>query len=258
MNLILAYINNSLKFIVLEIQEFSLFIARAVSGFTRKPRYWQDLFDYMDIDGVGSIPIVLIAGGCSGALMATEVLYQLRSYGADMLLGRVTGISIVRGAGPVLTAIIVSSRVCPAAAAELGSMQVSQQIDALVTMGIDPYRKLVTPRILAGILMFPGLAIVNGTIAIFAGALVAQLTNAMTFTFFLNQSLSAIALGDVLWGLIKSTVFGLIVVSTACYHGMRVSGGTTGVRRGATLAAVGGILSILIADFVMTSLAHIF
>lgn len=254
---IARYINNSLKRIVLEVQEFSLFIAHVVSCLRRKPRYWRDLFDYMDIVGVESIPIVLIAGGCAGALITVEILFQLRSYGADVLLGSVAGVTVVRGVGPVLTGLVVSSRVCPAAAAELGSMQVSQQIDALITMGVDPFRKVVTPRIIAGFFMFPMLAIVSSTIAILVGGVVAQLSG-LHMMFFFEQFLSAINLSDVIWGLTKSTVFGVIVVSTACYHGMRVTGGTAGVRRGATNAAVGGILLILISDFLMTTIYHSF
>ena len=250
---IVRYINSWLKFIVLQVQEFARFLIRVVSSLHKKPRYWKDLFDYMDIMGVGSIPIVLVAGGCAGAILATETMFQLRAYGAQVLLGRVTGVSVVRGAGPVLTAMIVASRICSAAAAELGAMQVSQQIDALVTMGIDPYRKLITPRIIAGLLMFPSLAIVNGVAAIFAGGLVAQFSNEMSLPFFLRQSLEGITPGDVFWGLTKATVFGFISVSTACYYGIRVSGGTAGVRRGATQAAVVSILMVLISDFLMTN-----
>ncbi|MCZ6681200.1 MAG: ABC transporter permease, partial [Candidatus Poribacteria bacterium] len=165
---------------------------------------------------------------------------------------------VVRGVGPVLTAMIVSSRICSAAAAELGSMRVSQQIDALMTMGIDPFRKLIAPRIIAGVLMFPALAVVNGAAAIFAGALVAQFSGEMNVSFFLSQSLDGITPGDVGWGIIKSAVFGLAVVSIACYYGMRITGGTAGVRSGATQAAVAGLLLVLICDFLMTNFIHSF
>jgi phospholipid/cholesterol/gamma-HCH transport system permease protein len=208
--------------------------------------------------GVGSVPIVIVAGGCIGALLAMETLSELRAYGANVLLGKITGISIVRGTGPVFTAMIVSSRICSAVAAELGAMHVSQQIDALVTMGIDPFRKLVTPRIIAGVLMFPALGVVNGVAAIFAGGLVAQFSGEMSLWNFLNQSLSGITPGDVLWGLTKSTVFGFVVLSIACYYGMQVTGGTAGVRSGATQAAVAGVLLILISDFLMTTFVHSF
>jgi phospholipid/cholesterol/gamma-HCH transport system permease protein len=154
--------------------------------------------------------------------------------------------------------MIVSTRVSSSAAAELGTMQVSQQIDALVTMGVDPFRKLITPRIAAGTLMFPALAIVNAVAAILTGALVAQLSGTMSLSFFLNQSLSSITPGDVLWGLTKSTVFGFIVVSIACYYGLRVQGGTAGVRAGASQAAVACLLLILISNSLLTTLAHSF
>lgn len=258
MKQIFFHINNWLKFLVLEVQEFTGFMANAARGLYKKPRYWNDFFDYMDIMGIGSIPIVIIAGGCVGAMITLETLSELQTFGANVLLGKLTGISIVRGTGPVLTAMIVSTRVSSSAAAELGSMQASQQINALTTMGINPFHKLVTPRILAGLFMFPALAVINGIAAIFAGSLVAKFSGEMSISFFLNQSLINITLGDVLWGLTKSTVFGFVVVSIACYFGLRVTGGTAGVRSGASQAAVAGVLLILISDFIMTTFVHSF
>ena len=258
MKQIVRSINNWLKSRVLEVQEFVIFMANASKGLYKKPRYWHDFFDYMDIMGVGSIPIVLIAGGCVGALITLETLAARRAFGAYVLLGKLTGLSIIRGTGPVFTAMIVSTRVCSSAAAELGAMQVSQQIDALVTMGVDPFRKLITPRLAAGTLMFPALATVNGVAAILTGALVAQLSGTMSLSFFLNQSLSSITPGDVLWGLTKSTVFGFIVLSIACYYGLRIQGGTAGVRAGASQAAVACVLLILISNSIMTTLVHSF
>ena len=258
MKQIFFHINHWLKLLVFEAQEFANFMGNSARGLYKKPRYWNDLFDYMDIMGIGSIPIVIIAGGCVGAMITLETLSELQTFGANVLLGKLTGISIVRGTGPVLTAMIVSTRVSSSAAAELGSMQASQQIDALITMGINPFHKLVTPRILAGLFMFPALATINGVAAIFAGGLVAKFSGEMSLSFFLNQSLSGITPGDVLWGLTKSTVFGFVVVSIACYHGLRVSGGTAGVRAGASQAAVAGVLLILISDFIMTTFVHSF
>ena len=255
---IVAGINNLLKFLVFETQEFVIFMARAAGCLCRKPRYWNDFFDHMDIMGVASIPIVLISGACVGALITLDTLAELRLFGAHVLLGKLTGLSIIRGFGPVLTAMIVSSRICSSAAAELGSMQASQQIDALTTMGIDHFAKLITPRILAGLFMFPALSIINAVAAILAGGLVALFSGTMSFPFFINQSLSGISPGDVLWGQTKSAVFGFVVVSVACHYGLRVSGGTAGVRKGASQAAVAGVLLILISDFIMTSFVHSF
>ena len=249
-------INNRLKLIVLELQELTLFIGRVIRSLFRRPRYWTDLFDQMDILGVGSLVIVLIAGCCVGAIISMETLFQLRSYGAQSFLGRVTGDSIVRGAGPVFTAMIVSSRICPATAAEIGSMQVSQQIDALVTMGIDPIRKLITPRIVASLFIYPALTCAHTVAAMLSGGLVAQLSGEITLLSFLRESLAEVSFGDVLWGLMKSVVFGLVVVTLACYSGTRVSGGAVGVRKGATSAAVNAILLILVFDFLLTSLGR--
>ena len=251
-------INDWLKTIIFEVQEFFLFTVRAASNLFTRPRYWHDLFDHMDIMGVGSIPIILISGACVGALITIDTLSELRTFGANVLLGKFTGRSIIRGIGPVLTAMIVATRVCSSAAAELGSMKASQQIDALTTMGIDYYRKLVTPRIVAGVLMFPALSVVNAIAAILAGAAVAVVTGTMRFSFFIQQSLIDISPGDLLWGHTKAAVFGLVVVSVACYYGVRVSGGTAGVRRAAAQAAVAGVLLILITDFIMTSFIHSF
>ena len=256
MKQVFRHIDNWLKILVFEAQAFTGFMANVGRGLYKKPRYWNDLFDYMDIMGVGSVPIVMIAGGCIGALITLETLSELQTFGANVLLGKLTGISIVRGIGPVFTAMIVSTRVSPSAAAELGSMQVTQQIDALMTMGTNPYHKLITPRIFAALFMFPALAVVNGVAAISAGSLVAKFSGGMSALFFLKQSLTNITIGDILWGLMKSTVFGFVVLSIACYLGLRVSGGTASVRSAASQAAVAGVLLILLSDFVMTTVGR--
>ena len=185
-------INNWLKLQVLEAQEFVIFMANTTRGLYKKPRYWHDFFDHMDIMGVGSIPIVLIAGGCIGALITLETLSELRTFGANVLLGKLTGLSIIRGSGPVFTAMIVSTRVSSSAAAELGTMQVSQQIDALVTMGGGSLPEIDYPTHCCWNTYVPALAIVNAVAAILTGALVAQLSGTMSLSFFLNQSLSSI------------------------------------------------------------------
>ena len=135
-------------------------------------------------------------------------------------------------------------------------MQVSQQVDALVTMGVNPFRKLITPRIIAGLFMLPALTFVHAAAAIFAGGLVARFSGEMSFSFFLKQSLGGIAPGDLLWGMTKSTVFGFVVVALACYFGVRITGGTAGVRKSAAQSAVAGLLLVLVLDFLLTSFAR--
>ncbi len=252
---ILIYSVEYLKHFVLAVQEFVLLIGHALINVFRRPGDWRDYTDQMDNIGPASVPTVILTGFFVGAILVTQAGPELKEYGAESLLGRFTGISVVRGIGPVITAMMVASRVCSGTAAEIGMMQVNQQIEALESIGTDPIAKLITPRIVSAILMFPLLTILNIAAAIVSGGLLAGQGNLRRFVM---RSLSGLQPHDMGLGLTKAMIFGFSVVSLACYYGFRAEGGANGVRAMTTRAVVTSLMLILALDFGITTIIHAF
>jgi phospholipid/cholesterol/gamma-HCH transport system permease protein len=235
--------------------------ARALRFAFSRPFYWRDLLVQMDRIGVGSLPIVLLTGLFTGMVLALQSSVELTRFGAEGFIGNLVGASMVRELGPVLCALMVAGRAASGIAAELGSMKVTEQIDALQSFGTDPIRKLATPRILAGVLMLPVLTIVTDMIGIMGGLIIAVFRIGITADAYLQGVLSTLAqsgflLGyipkDFISGLAKPVVFGLIITLTACYYGLNTKGGTEGVGQAATNAVVVCSVLILAMNYFLT------
>ncbi len=203
----------------------------------------------MDNIGVGSLTIVLLTGFFTGGVLTLQTLPTLKYYGAQDKTGYFVALSLVRELGPVLTALMVTGRVGSAIAAELGSMNVSQQIDAMRALGTDPIRKLVTPRLLALIVMMPLLTVVADVVGIIGGYFVASSLFSMSFNGFFNSVRDGITSDDMLGGIIKPIFFGLIIGAIACYKGLSTGGGTVGVGQATTKSVVTASIVVIIADF---------
>jgi len=204
--------------------------------------------------GIKSLPIVLLTAVFTGMVLALQTAYGLQRFGAKNYVGNLVGLSLARELGPVLTAVMVCGRVGAGIAAELASMVVTEQVDAIRALGGDPIRRLVTPRIVAGTLSMPllaGLAVITG---ILGGLVVAVLELGITAHQYYRSYLYAVQIRDVTDGLIKSCGFGLIVSSIACFKGLRCRGGTEGVGLTTTSAVVTGSLMVFIANFFFTKL----
>lgn len=204
--------------------------------------------------GVSSIPIVLLTAVFTGMVLALQTAYGLHRFGAKNYVGNLVGLALARELGPVLTAVMVCGRVGAGIAAELASMVVTEQVDAIRALGGDPIRRLVTPRIVAGTISMPllaGLAVITG---IGGGMVVAVLELGITAHQYYRSYLYAVQIRDVTDGLIKACGFGLIVASTACFKGLRCRGGTEGVGLTTTSAVVTGSLLVFIANFFFTKL----
>ena len=234
---------------VLELQEITLLISRSGRGLARSPRYVSETVAQMDSIGVGSLTIVLLTGFFTGGVLTLQTLPTLKYYGAQDRVGYFVALSLIRELGPVLTALMVTGRVGSAIAAELGSMNVSQQIDAMRALGTDPTRKLVTPRLLALIVTMPLLTVVADVVGIIGGYVVASGLFNMSFNLFFNSVREGITADDITSGVIKPIVFGLIIGAIACYKGLTTSGGTVGVGRATTAAVVLSSIVVIIADF---------
>lgn len=244
-----------LKLLVLTIQSYASLTGRALVGLVRRRAEWHDYTDHMDNMGVESIPVVVLSGFFVGAILVTQAGPELKELGAESLLGRFTGVSIVRGIGPVITAMMVAARICSGTAAEIGMMQVNQQIEALETIGTDPVAKLVTPRIVSATLMMPLLTVLNIAAAILSGGLLAGQGNVLRFVM---RSLEGLESGDVALGITKSMIFGFCVMSLSSYYGFQTEGGASGVRSMTTRAVIMSLMLVLALDFLITKVIHMF
>lgn len=258
-----SLVEGYLKRAVLGIQEYSVLTAKALRAIFARPFYWRDTLQQMDTIGVGSLGIVLLTGLFTGMVLALQSSIEMRRFGATIYIGRLVGASAVRELGPVLTALMVAGRVGAGMAAQLGSMKVTEQIDALNVIGTDPIKKLVTPRLLAALIMLPVLTIITDAVAIFGGMLIAVVKLDLTADLYLRSVYQTLAQSgfvfgwvpkDVLQGLIKPIFFGAIIAMTGCYFGLQTRGGTEGVGVSTTRAVVTASILILAVDYFLTQL----
>ena len=204
--------------------------------------------------GAHSLPIVLLTAVFTGMVLALQTSYGLHRFGAKNYVGNLVGLSLARELGPVLTAIMVCGRCGAGIAAEIASMVVTEQVDAIRALGANPIQRLVTPRIVAGIISLPLLTGVSVIVGVLGGMAVAVLELGITAHQYYRSYLYAVQIHDVTDGLIKSFAFGLILVSIACYKGLSCRGGTEGVGLTTTSAVVTGSLMIFVSNFFVTKL----
>ncbi len=243
---------NPLKKFLFELQEIALLISYATVRLFKKPYYIRETIKQMDVIGVGSLSIILITGFFTGAVLTLQGYTVLAFYGGQSQTGRLVAFTIIRELGPVLSALMVSGRIGSAISAELGSMVVSQQIDAMRALGTDPYRKLVAPRIIALILMLPWLTVAADVVGIIGGGLSAKLLFNLDYSVYMTSVRTGVSTGDLIGGIIKPLFFGLIIGSVSCYKGLSTKGGTVGVGRSTTSAVVTSSIVVIIADFFLS------
>jgi phospholipid/cholesterol/gamma-HCH transport system permease protein len=240
---------NPLKNFLFQLQEISLLIWRAFVGVFRRPRYLGEIIRQMDLIGVGSLPIVLLTGFFTGGVLILQTFPTLAYYGVQTEAGRSVATSLIRELGPVLSALMVSGRIGSAISAELGSMVVSQQIDAMRALGTDPIRKLVAPRLFALIFMLPLLTVAADIFGIIGGSVVASVLFNQETNVFISSVRAGITTEDLVGGIIKPLFFGLIIGSIACYKGLSTTGGTVGVGRSTTNSVVLASIWVIVFDF---------
>ena len=260
---IAATIEGRVRGVTAGLLDYFVLGARALRFTVSRPFYWRDTITQMDRIGVGSIPIVLLTGLFTGMVLALQSSVELTRFGAEAFIGNLVGASMVRELGPVLAALMVAGRAASGIAAEIGSMRVTEQIDALQSFGTDPIRKLVTPRIVAGVLMLPLLTVITDVVGVLGGMLISMLRVGITADTFVQGVLNTLAESgfvfgiipkDFISGLLKPIVFGGIITLTACYYGLNTRGGTEGVGTAATNAVVACSVLILATDYFMTQL----
>lgn len=234
---------------LLELQESTLLAARATRGIFRRPRYIQETIDQMDAIGVGSLTIIILTGFFTGGVLTVQTFPTLKSYGAQSQTGYLVAISLVRELGPVLSALMVTGRVGSAISAELGSMVVSQQIDAMRALGTDPIRKLVAPRLFALLVSLPLLTVLADVLGIIGGWVTAVALYSVSSSVFISSVREGITADDLIGGVVKPIVFSVIIGTIACRQGLSTEGGTVGVGRSTTRAVVMASIVVIIADY---------
>ncbi len=240
------------KRIIAAVQAYALLAARSVSNLFSPPIYLSDIYTQMDSIGIGSLPIVILTGFFTGCVLALQSATSLQQFGAVGMTGNLVALSMVKELGPVLTGLMVSGRNASGMASELGSMKVTEQIDAMRALGTDPTRKLVTPRVSATVFMLFFLTIVSDAVGIAGGALVSVFLLGLNASSYFNNSYRALVYADVLQGLTKPIFFGFIISSVGCYFGMNTKGGTQGVGKATTQAVVVSSVAIIVVDFLVS------
>ena len=249
-----ALLNSWLKAAVLEVQEYMLLVIAAMRAIFSRPYYRRDIVEQFEAIGVGSLSVVLLTGFFTGAALALQSGQTLDQFGARSLVGRLVSASMIKELGPVLTGLMLAGRVGSGIAAEIGSMVVTDQINALRALGTDPVRKLVVPRILAGTLMAPVLTVIADTFGIIAGWLIAVTNLRVGTSVYWTSVLDGLYLEDAWQGLIKPFALGFVIVTIGCHVGLRTSGGTQGVGRATTNAVVAASVAVIAVDFFLTPL----
>jgi phospholipid/cholesterol/gamma-HCH transport system permease protein len=237
------------------VQDYTLLSARAVAAIFVPPHYVTDLLEQMDIIGVGSLPIVLLTGFFIGAVMVVQTAAQFVRFGETSLTGNVVSLALVRELGPTITGLMVAGRNASGMASELGSMLVTEQVDAMRAMGTDPIRKLVVPRVVASVLVLPLLTAMADFVGLIGGWLVSALTLRIGAAEFWSRAIHILEFSDLMQGMAKPLVFGFILATVGCYEGLTVRGGTEGVGRATTQAVVTSSVIILTSDFFITKLS---
>jgi len=231
-------------------QDFFLLSGRALKNVARPPHYVDDILLQMDVIGVGSLPIVVLTGFFTGLVITMQMSRALATYGAVSQVGPIVMLTLVRELGPMLTSILVAGRNASGIASELGSMKVTEQIDAMRALGTDPIQKLVTPRMIATCAMLPLLTVVGDAVGMLGGFMISHFSLRLTASQYWTPSYQILQYNDVVQGLVKPFIFAFVVSLVGCFCGMRTSGGTQGVGRSTTQAVVLACVWI----FVLTAL----
>jgi phospholipid/cholesterol/gamma-HCH transport system permease protein len=237
-----------------ELGGMALLFGQSLAFLPRRPYRWRYFFRQLEFIGVNSLFIVMLTGLFTGMVLALQGYYGLRKFGGESMLGAGVALSMTRELGPVLTALMVAARAGSAMAAELGTMKVTEQIDALLAMAVHPLHYLALPRLLASMIMVPLLTVIGVFIGIVGGYFVGVLLLSINSGTYMQKMLEVVTGEDLYNGLFKSVIFGLLLAIISCYQGLQASGGAEGVGLVTTRAVVFSAISILIFDYILTAM----
>ena len=246
--------NQWLKAGVLEMQEYLRLQGATIRSVFSRPFYFRDVVEQFEQIGIGSLTVVVLTGFFTGAVLALQTGITLDQFGARPFVGRLISASMIKELGPVLTGLMLAGRIGSGIAAELGSMVVTDQINALRALGTDPIRKLVVPRVLAGFFMAPVLTVIANTVGILGGWLIAVFQLRVASSVYWSSIIDGLYMDDAIMGLVKPFCLGYVIVTIGCHVGLRTKGGTQGVGRATTAAVVAASVAVIAVDFFVTRL----
>jgi len=249
---VVSALAEGIKLQVQVVQDYAELSFQSLANVFTPPHYWADTLEQMDIIGVGSLPIIVLTGFFIGGVLVLQTASQFERFGETALTGDAVALALVRELGPAITALLVAGRNASGIASELGSMVVTEQVDAMRALGTDPIRKLMTPRVIATVLMLPLLTAVSDFVGLVGGFLVAYFTLRLGPVQFWTRAIHALDFGDLVQGLMKPFIFAFIISTVACFMGLRVKGGTQGVGRATTSAVVVSSVILLVVDTFIT------
>ncbi|MBM4129039.1 MAG: ABC transporter permease [Nitrospira sp.] len=234
------------------LQDFYLLSLRGLLGIVRRPFYFRDTIEQMDYAGAGTSLIIFLVCLFVGMALSLQLSAELSRLGLKMYTGMIVGISVIRELGPVVAALVFAGRVGAGIASELGSMVLGHQVDTLRVFGVDPVRKLVTPRILSAIIMLPALTIIGDAVSILGGCYIAVYVSHQSSTFYWSSIRDVLTFENVFAGAVKPFIFGYLIACISCYMGLSTKGGAIGLRRSTTKAVVASMIVIIVSDFLLT------
>ncbi len=240
------------KALISDLQDYYLLSIRGLLGICRRPFYFKDMIEQMDYAGAGSFFIIILVSLFIGMALSLQLSAELSVLGFKMYTGRAVGISIIREIGPVTAALVFAGRVGSGMASELGSMVLGHQVDSLRVFGVDPLKKLVTPRILSSIIMLPALTIIGDALSLVGAYYIAVYVSHQSGYFYWSSIRDILIFENVFSGAIKPFIFGFLIASASCYMGFTTRGGAVGLRQTTTRAVVLSIILIIVSDFVLT------
>ena len=237
-----------------EVGDAMVLLADTVRYGLRRPRETRALLIQMDEIGVRSVPIVAVSSFFVGMVLAVQVAYSEANFAGRVMVGVGVGVAITREFGPLLTALLVGGRVSAGITSVIGSMRVTEQVDAILLMGASPAKKLVFPRIAATVLMLPLLTAIADFVGILGGLVVSLVDIHMTLTTYLSQVQRSVTLGDFFEGVFKAVFFGFFISLIGCHFGLKVEGGAEGVGKATTRSVVASSISVMVLDYFLTKL----
>ena len=240
------------KELIYDLQEFYILSTRGLLGVVRKPFYFKDTIEQMDYAGAGSFFIIVLISLFVGMALSLQLAAELSTLGLKMYSGKIVGISIIRELGPMVVAVVYSGRVGAGIASELGSMVLGHQVDTLRVFGVDPIKKLVTPRIITALIMLPVLTIIGDAVSLLGGYYISVFVSHQSGTFYWSSIREVLTFENVFSGSFKPFIFGFLIASISCFMGLTTKGGAEGLRRTTTRAVVMSIVMIIVSDFILT------
>jgi phospholipid/cholesterol/gamma-HCH transport system permease protein len=241
-----------IKGIINDLQDYYLLALKALAGVFSRPLYFMDTIEQMDYAGAGSFIIIVLVAVFIGMALSLQLSAEFARLGLKMYTGKAVGITIIREVGPVMAALVFTGRVGAGMASELGSMVLGHQVDSLRAFGVDPVKKLVTPRLISSIIMLPVLTIIGDALSILGAYYIVVFVSNQSGYVYWRSIRDVLISENIIAGSIKPFIFGFLIASISCYSGLTTRGGAAGLREATTRAVVLSIISIIISDFALT------